>query len=87
MKFFAIAALAALLPAVALAADAPSAQPSSTLVTLDGDWQAFNVTQKHLFDDILALAKENAVLKAENDKLKADAAEKAKPNVTSAPTK
>ena len=92
MKLKIIVAAAVFLPIAARAADAPPAPQSSTLMTLDRDWQAYNTQQAHVFDDILALAKENTALKAENDKLKADAAKsdadtKAKPNPSPSPTK
>jgi cell shape-determining protein MreC len=74
------------------AAPTPPAPVSTVLSTLDRDWQSYNTLQAHVFDDILALAKENTALKAENDKLKADAAKsdadtKAKPNPSPSPTK
>ena len=74
------------------AAPTPPAPVSTVLSTLDRDWQAYNTQQAHVFDDILALAKENTALKAENDKLRADAAKaetdaKAKSNPPTSPTK
>jgi hypothetical protein len=68
----------------AVAQQATPTPPPTVLSTLDRDWQAFNTQQQHVFDDIIALAKENAALKAENDKLKADAV---KANAPTSPSK
>ena len=70
--------------AAAGAQQATPTPPPTVLSTLDRDWQAFNTQQQHVFDDIIALAKENAALKAENDKLKADAV---KANAPTSPSK
>ena len=68
----------------AVAQQATPTPPPTVLSTLDRDWQALNTQQQHVFDDIIALAKENAALKAENDKLRADAV---KANAPTSPSK
>lgn len=46
---------------------------------LSADWQSVTTAQSHAIEDMQALVQANIALKAENDKLKADATKKDTP--------